>query len=79
LKAWNAVFPNEIAANRGLRQRIQGTADADLDMAAVGGAPGHYPELTEAQQIEALIGLPNMRAAYFGGNTAVLGGSRLPR
>jgi hypothetical protein len=79
LKAWNSVFPNEIAANRGFRQRIQGTADADFDMSSVGGPPGHYPELVEAEQIEALIGLPNMRAAYFRGNTAVLGGSRLPR
>ena len=48
-------------------------------MSSVGGAPSHYPELAEAEQIEALIGLPNMRAAYFRGDTAVLGGSRLPR
>jgi hypothetical protein len=79
LKTWRSLYPNEIAANRRLRQRVQGTTDPDLDMAAVGGDPGHYAELAEAQQLETLIGLPNMRAAYFRGNTAVLGGGRLPR
>lgn len=79
LKAWNSVYPNEIAANRGFRQRIQGTADGDLDMVSVGHDPGHYPELAEAQKIEAEIGLANMRAGYFRGNTAVLGGTKLPR
>ena len=79
LKAWNSIYPNEIAANRAFRQRIQGPADGDLDMTAVGHEPGHYPELDEAKKIEAEIGLPNMRAGYFRGNTAVLGGTKLPR
>ncbi len=79
LKAWNSVYPNEIAANRAFRRRIQGPTDGDLDMASVGHEPGHYPELAEAQKIEAEIGLANMRAGYFRGNTAVLGGTRLPR
>jgi hypothetical protein len=34
--------------------------------------------MAEAQQLEAEIGLPNMRAAYFRGNTAVLGGGGSP-
>lgn len=79
LKAWNSIYPNEIAANRAFRQRIQGPADGDLDMGAVGREPSHYPELAEAQKIEAEIGLANMRAGYFRGVTAVLGGTKLPR
>jgi hypothetical protein len=79
LKSWRSVHPNEIAANRSFRQRIQGTGDPDLDMRAVGGEPSHYAELAEAQQLEALIGEANLKAAYFRGNTAVLGGARLPR
>jgi hypothetical protein len=79
LQTWRSVFPNEIAASRALRTRIQGTADGDLDMGAVGGEPDHYPELTEAEQIEQLIGVANIRSARFTGNTAVLGGGKLPR
>ncbi|MEI2764387.1 MAG: hypothetical protein V9F82_01645 [Dermatophilaceae bacterium] len=79
LRTWQSLYPAEVAANPAFRMRIQGPADRDLDMAAVGGAPGHYAELAEAQQIEGLIGPANMKAAYFRGNTAVLGGGRLPR
>jgi hypothetical protein len=79
LQTWNSVFPNEVAANRSFRQRIQGPADGDLDMGAVGGAPSHYPQLAEAQQLEQLIGVANIRSGRFKGNTAVLGGARLPR
>jgi hypothetical protein len=77
LKTWRSVFPDEVASNTALRTLIQGTAD--VDVAAASGDPSHYPEMAEAQQLETLIGLPNMRAAYFRGNTAVLGGARLPR
>jgi hypothetical protein len=35
--------------------------------------------MAEAQQIEQEIGIANMRAAYFRGDTAVLGGTKLPR
>jgi len=56
---------------------IQGSAAVDLPAAE--GDPPHYPEMTEAAQMESQIGLPNMRAAYFRGNTAVLGGGGLPR
>ena len=73
------MYPSEVAANRPFRQRIQGASDPDLDMGAVGGAPGHYAQLAEAQQIEQEIGIANMRAAYFRGDTAVLGGGKLPR
>jgi hypothetical protein len=79
LQTWRSLMPAEISANRALRARIQGPADADLDMAAVGGDPGAYAQLAEAQQIQAEIGIANLRAAYFRGNTAVLGGTRLPR
>ena len=79
LQTWRSLFPNEIAANRTLRMRIQGPTDGDLDMGAVGGEPDHYPELAEAQQLEQLIGVANIRAARFKGNTAVLGGGKLPR
>ena len=79
LRTWQSLFPMEVASNAPFRARIQGPADRDLDMAAVGGAPGHYRELAEAQDIETLIGPANMKAAYFRGNTAVLGGGRLPR
>lgn len=79
LRTWQSVFPDEVAANPGFRMRIQGPTDRDLSMSAVGRAPSHYSELAEAQQIEALIGPANMKAAYFRGNTAVLGGGRLPR
>ncbi len=76
LKTWRSVFPEEVASNTAFRTLIQGTAD--VDVAAARGDPSHYPEMAEAQQLEAEIGLPNMRAAYFRGNTAVLGGGRLP-
>lgn len=79
LQTWRSLHPNEIAASRPFRQAIQGPTDGDLDMAAVGGDPSHYAEMAEAQQIEREIGIANMRAAYFRGNTAVLGGTRLPR
>ena len=79
LKSWRSVFPEEIANNRAFRRRIQGNADPDRDMSAAGGEPGHYAELAEAQQLEAQIGEANLKAAYFRGNTAVLGGGRLPR
>ena len=70
LKTWRSVFPEEVASNTASRTLIQGSADADV--AAARGDPSHYPEMAEAQQLEAAIGLPNMRAAYFRGNTAVL-------
>jgi len=79
LRTWQSLFPQEITANAALRARVQGPADTALDLAAVGGAPSHYPELAEAQQLEAEFGAANMKAAYFRGNTAVLGGGRLPR
>lgn len=79
LRTWRSVCPVEVAANRAFRQRIQGHADPDLDMRAVGGEPSHYAELAEARQIEALIGEANLKAAYFRGNVAVLGGRGLPR
>ena len=80
LKTWRSVFPEEVASNTALRQTVQGSADVDL-VAARGDPPSppHYPEMREAELMEAEIGLPNMRAAYFRGNTAVLGGERLPR
>jgi hypothetical protein len=77
LRAWQSVFPAEVAANTALRQTVQGSADVDLSAAR--GNPPHYPEMAEAAQLEAEIGLANMRAAYFRGDTAVLGGGRLPR
>lgn len=76
LKTWHSVFPDEVASNTTLRQTVQGSPDTDV--AAARGDPPHYPEMAEAEQLEAEIGLPNMRAAYFRGNTAVLGGGRLP-
>jgi hypothetical protein len=76
LKTWRSVFPEEVASNEAFRRLIQGSPDVDL--AAASGDPSHYPEMAEAEQLEATIGLPNMRAAYFRGNTAVLGGGRLP-
>ncbi|MCK0111698.1 hypothetical protein MWU75_06055 [Ornithinimicrobium sp. F0845] len=78
LRAWRSVARGEIAANEAFRKKIQGPADGVFDSAAVGGAPGHYAELNEAQQIEALMGEANMKAGFFRGNTAVLSGSRLP-
>lgn len=77
LKTWRSVFPDHVSASPSFRQAVQGTTT--LDLPAVGGDPGHYPEMAEAQALETMIGLPNMRAAYFRGNTAVLGGGRLPR
>jgi hypothetical protein len=77
LKTWRSVFPEEVASNAALRQTVQGSAVVDLDAAQ--GDPQAYPEIREAELLEGEIGLPNMRAAYFRGNTAVLGGSRLPR
>jgi hypothetical protein len=79
LKTWRSIYPNEIASNRRFRMRIQGPTDGDLDMRAVGGAPDHYAEMEEARLIEREIGEANMKAAYFRGNTSVLGGARLPR
>ena len=79
LRTWQSVHPQEITASAELRGRVQGPADTTLDLAAVGGAPGHYAELAEAQQLEAYFGAANMKAAYFRGDTAVLGGGRLPR
>lgn len=79
LRTWQSLFPHEITASVDLRRRVQGPADASLDLAAVGGPPGHYAELDEAQQLEAYFGAANMKAAYFRGDTAVLGGGRLPR
>ncbi len=76
LKTWRSVFPNEVASNEAFRRTVQGSADVDL--AAARGDPPHYPEMDEARQMEAEIGLANMRAGYFRGNTAVLGGGRLP-
>ena len=77
LKTWRSVFPDEVSSNAAFRQSVQGSTV--LDLPAVGRDPAHYPEMAEAQGLEGLIGLPNMRAAYFRGNTAVLGGRRLPR
>ncbi len=76
LKTWRSVFPEEVASNTAFRTLVQGSAD--VDVAAASGDPSHYPEMAEAAQLETEIGLPNMRAAYFRGNTAVLGGARLP-
>jgi len=76
LYTWNSVFPDEIAANPALRRAVQGTDD--LDMAAVGGVPSHYPELAEAQQLETEVGLANMRMARFQGRTDLLAAGRLP-
>lgn len=78
-RTWDSVFPQEIRANQALRTTVQGPADPTLDLAAVGGAPSHYPELAEAIELENYFGAANMKAAYFRGNTAVLGGGRLPR
>lgn len=78
-RTWDSVFPDEIRANQALRTTVQGAADPTLDPAAVGGAPSHYPELAEAIELENYFGAANMKAAYFRGNTAVLGGGRLPR
>ena len=78
-RTWDSVFPQEVRANQALRTTVQGAADPTLDMAAVGGAPSHYPELAEAVELENYFGEANMKAAYFRGNTAVLGGGRLPR
>ena len=79
LRTWQSVYPQEIRANQALRTTVQGPADTAVDMAAVGGAPSHYPELTEAIALENYFGAANMKAAYFRGDTAVLGGGRLPR
>jgi hypothetical protein len=76
LKTWRSVFPNEVASNEAFRRTVQGSPDVDL--AAARGDPPHYPEMAEAGQLESEIGLANMRAAYFRGNVAVLGGGRLP-
>lgn len=76
-KTWDSIFPDEITSNEAFRRRIQITPDLDLN--AVGRAPDHYPEMAEAALLERQIGLANMRAAYFRGETAVLGGGRLPR
>jgi hypothetical protein len=75
-KTWTSVYPDEVTSNGAFRRRIQG--DDTPDMAAVGGYPGHYPELEEAQKMEPLIGLHNMMGAYFRGVTDVLGGNTLP-
>jgi hypothetical protein len=75
-KAWHSVFPEEVASNTAFRQTVQGSADVDL--AAARGDPPHYPEMAEAELIEKEIGLANMRAGFFRGNTAVLGGKTLP-
>jgi hypothetical protein len=77
LQTWRSVFPDHITTDAAFRRRIQG--DITLDLAAVGGNPGHYDEMADAQNLERQIGLANMRAGYFRGNTAVLGGARLPR
>lgn len=77
LKTWRSVFPEEVVSNTPFRTLIQGSPD--VDVAAADGDPSAYPEIAEAQALEGEIGLPNMRAAYFGGNTGVLGGGRLPR
>ena len=76
-QTWRSVFPEEVGANTEFRNTVQGSDDVDL--AAAAGDPPAYPEIEEAAAMEPMIGLANMRAAYFRGNTAVLGGGALPR
>lgn len=60
LRTWQSVCPQEITANQTLRTTVQGPADTTLDMAAVGGAPSHYPELAGAIELENYFGAANM-------------------
>lgn len=74
---WRSVWPDHISSSPQFRRKIQGSDVRDME--AVGDDPAHYPQMEQAEEMVNIIGLPNMKAAYFRGDTDRLSGGNLPR
>ncbi|HEX8114063.1 MAG TPA: DUF4157 domain-containing protein [Kofleriaceae bacterium] len=68
---WQRLNPTVIRSNAALRQHVEGRAHTY--QAGVIPPISHYGTIAQARNIEGIVGPANMRAAYFLGNTELLG------
>jgi hypothetical protein len=70
-RVWQALHPGEIRANDALRASVEGGAMA-FDASVIPPIQ-HYDQIAQARQIEARVGVEELKAAYFLGHTECIG------
>jgi hypothetical protein len=68
---WTAIFPGAIAGDVALRATVEG---GSFPYSAAAIPPiNHYAQIAQARNLEAQVGVENLRAAYFLGHTDLIG------
>ena len=72
-KVWESIFPGEIRSNDELRESVEQRAYPFNASVIPDIDDGHYDQIDDARLLEANVGEPNLRAAYFDGRVDLLG------